>query len=362
VLVSFLQLLRPRRRTDGFGPERPGVRRFPAITAALAAAALAVPAPVPGAPITVLVAAPVGEGAQQTMPAALWLRLVSEYVGPAKIVADVESTMPDQERCRAAHASYALLATFDRAPRLAGTAQDTDRAYAVARLTLRDCATGVVSPPRIIRLESDPVAESDRTGDLAAAERQWARPVQVALAHEPLALVKAAPIVTHAARVSRVRDGVVFLDGAAGFVVSQVVFDYAGADGQAHVPVQLVVTEVDHKYVATTILGRGTPRTGDYVAASAPTPTPSPTPTPTPTPSETPIPTPSETPSSTPSPTPSETPSSAPSPMPSPTPSETPSSTPSETPSSTPSETPSSTPSETPSSVPAATPSAAPRR
>jgi hypothetical protein len=172
------------------------VRRFPAITAALAAAALAAPGPVRAAPITVLVAVSVGEGAQQTMPAALWLRLVSAYVGPAKIVADFESTMPDQERCRAAHAAYALLATFDRAPRLPGTAQDTDRAYAVARLTWRDCATGVVSPPRIVRLESDPVAESDRTGDLAAAERQWVRPVQVALAHDPLGLIKARSVVT----------------------------------------------------------------------------------------------------------------------------------------------------------------------
>ena len=273
------------------------MRRFPAITAALAAAALAAPGPVRGAPITVLVAVSVGEGAQQAMPAALWLRLVSEYVGPAKIVADVESTMPDQERCRAAHAAYALLATFDRAPRLPGTAQDTDRAYAVARLTLRDCATGVVSPPRIVRLESDPVAESDRTGDLAAAERQWARPVQVALARDPLGLVKVAPVVAPAARVSRIRDGVVFLEGATGLIVRQVVFDYAGADGQAHFPVELVVTEVDHKYVTATVLGRGTPHPGDFVSASAPTPAPSPTPTPSeaPSPAATPNPTPAPT-------------------------------------------------------------------
>src|ERR1700685_3701835 len=124
--LSFLRMLRPGRRSDGFGPEHRDVRPLPAAIAALAvvAAAAAVPAgsaPLLGAPVTVvLVAAPVGEGAQQTMPAALWLRLVSQYVGPAKIVTDVEATMPDEERCRTAHAAYAVLATFDRLPRLPG--------------------------------------------------------------------------------------------------------------------------------------------------------------------------------------------------------------------------------------------------
>jgi hypothetical protein len=168
------------------------VRPFPAIAAALVGAALAAPVPARGAPVTVLVAAPVGDAAQQTMPAALWLRLVSDYVGPAKIVTDAEAAMPDQERCRAAHAAYALLATFDRAPRLPGTAQDTDRAYAVARFTVRNCATGVVSPAKVLRLESDPVAESDRTGDAADADRQWSRAVHAALARNPLVIVKAA--------------------------------------------------------------------------------------------------------------------------------------------------------------------------
>jgi len=270
-----------------------GVRPFPAMTAALVAAALAVSAPARGTPITVLVAAPVGEGAQQTMPATLWLRLVSDYVGPAKVVPDVESTMPDQERCRAAHAAYALLATFDRAPRLPGTAQDTDRAYAVARFTLRNCATGVVSPPKIVRLESDPVDGSDRTGDAAAAERQWSRAVHAALARDPLALVKAAvaQTVAPAARVSRVRDGVVFFEGATAFTARQVLFDYADANGQAHVVVQLVVTEVERKYVAAIVLGRGTPHAGDYVSASPPTRTSSPAPTPSPTSSAAPTPT-----------------------------------------------------------------------
>jgi hypothetical protein len=264
------------------------------MTAALVAAALAAPGPARGTPITVLVAAPVGEGAQETMPAGLWLRLVSDYLRPAKIVPDIETTVPDEERCRAAHAAYALLATFDRAPRLPGTAQDTDRAYAVARFTLRNCATGVVSPSKIVRLESDPVAESERTGDAAAADRQWSRAVRAALARDPLALVKAAvaQTVAPAVRVSRVRDGVVFFDGTTAFATRQVLFDYADADGRPHVPVQLVVTEVERKYAAATVLGAGTPHAGDYVSASPPTPTPTPSPNPTPSPSPTPTPSP----------------------------------------------------------------------
>ncbi len=168
-----------------------GVRSFPAVAVALAAA-LAVPGPAGGAPITVLVSAAVGEDAQQTMPAALWLKLVSEYVGPAKIVAAVEPSVPDEQSCRAAHAAYALLATFDRLPRLPGTAQEIDREYAVARFTLRNCVTGVVSPAKFVRIESDPVAESARPGD-ATAETQWGRAVRATLAANPLALVRVAP-------------------------------------------------------------------------------------------------------------------------------------------------------------------------
>jgi hypothetical protein len=196
--LSFLRRLRPGRRSDGFGPEHRDVRPLPAAIAVLVAVAAATvapagSAPVRGAPMTVvLVAAPVGEGAQQTMPAALWLRLVSQYVGRAKIVTDAEATMPDAERCRAAHAAYAVLATFDRLPRLPGMAQDTDRAYAIARFTVRNCATGEVMPARIVRLESDPPDESVRAGDEAGAEQRWAHAVQLALAHQSPLLPRAA--------------------------------------------------------------------------------------------------------------------------------------------------------------------------
>jgi hypothetical protein len=292
------------------------VRPIPGLTAALAVVALAGAGAAGSAPpVTVLVAATVGEGAQQIMPAALWFKLVSDYIGPAKIVSDVESTMPDQERCKSAHAAYAVLATFDRAPRLPGIAQDTDRAYAVARFTVRNCATGIVSVMKIVRLESDPVGESERAGPVTA-ERQWARAVRVSLAHEPLGIIAApkiavarvapsasavarvapsasavaiattAPIV---ARVARFRDGIVYLEGAGRFAPAQVVVDYASADGAPHPPIQLVIGEVQRRAVTATVLGRGTPRTGDLVSpALPPTPSPQPSPPPSPAPSMTP--------------------------------------------------------------------------
>ncbi|HZX67958.1 MAG TPA: hypothetical protein VFE70_03685 [Candidatus Elarobacter sp.] len=270
------------------------MRPIPGLTAALAVVVLAAPGAASSTPpVTVLVAATVGDGAQQMMPAALWFKLVSDYIGPAKIVSDVESTMPDEERCKSAHAAYAVLATFDRAPRLPGIAQDTDRAYAVARFIVRNCATGVVSAIKTVRLESDPVGEAERAGP-ATAERQWARAVRMSLAHEPLGIIatpkvatvaSSAPVVAVAtsapivARVSRFRDGIVYLDGASRFAPSQVVVDYAAADGTPHPPIQLVIGEVQRRSVTATVLGHGTPRAGDLVSPlAAPTPSPSPTP------------------------------------------------------------------------------------
>lgn len=294
------------------------MRPTSALTAALAAAVLAHPGPASSAPpVTVLVAAPVGEGAQQMMPAALWLRLVSEDIGPVTVVSDLETTMPDQERCRAAHAAFAVLATFDRAPRLPGIAQDTDRAYAVARLTVRNCATGVVSAMKIVRLESDPIGVSERLGP-ANAERLWTRPVRATLAREPLGIVAArkvakasasaapatmpspssskpptsspaatatvvpaspavaarAPAPQYVAHVSGFRDGIVYLADATGLMPSQVVYDIGPADRQWHEPIELVIDIAQRRLVTATVLGRGTPHAGDIVTLSPPSPTP----------------------------------------------------------------------------------------
>jgi hypothetical protein len=111
-------------------------------------------APHGSAASAVLVVADVGENARRSMPAALWRKLAADYVGRAASAED-GTALPDVARCRSANAQYAVLATFDRATRLPGLGQDTDRAYGIARFTVRNCVTGVVSPTKTVRVESE---------------------------------------------------------------------------------------------------------------------------------------------------------------------------------------------------------------
>ena len=244
----------------------------------LAASAPAVPAGNSAPPAAILVVADVGESAQRTMPSPLWRKLVVDYVGARGVVAEDGTALPDDAHCRTAHAAYAVFATFDRAMRLPGFAQDTDRAYAIARFTVRNCLTGAVSAMKTVRIESEPLPEAVRgEGDDALAAAMWQRAVRASLAHDPLVLaaaVPATPLVAAAtavgrvARVTNIVDGMVFLDGGGGFTVNQVLRDYADRDARPHAPIQLVVVEVSRRYVATTVIGNGTPRVGDYVDAT----------------------------------------------------------------------------------------------
>ncbi|MEO7038804.1 MAG: hypothetical protein ABI186_02115 [Candidatus Elarobacter sp.] len=157
-----------------------------------AAARRTPPAPVIRGPVIVTVS--VGENATATMPLALWRKLAAEYVGGHTVGLEEGTAPADDARCRAAHARYAVLATFDRATRLPGLAQDTDRSYAVGRFTVRDCATGALEPTKTIALESDPLTPADRGGGIALdPDRLWARSVRATLAHNPLVLTSPAP-------------------------------------------------------------------------------------------------------------------------------------------------------------------------
>jgi hypothetical protein len=228
----------------------------------LAAAAPARSASSPVTPATVLVVADVGESAQSTMPSALWRKLVSDYVGARTVVAEDGTALPDDARCRSAHASYAVFATFDRAMRLPGFAQDTDRAYGVARFTVRNCVTGAVAPMKTVRVESEPLAEAARgEGDPAAAAAMWQRAVRTSLAHDALVF---APV-PRTTRVASIVDGLVFLENCDGLTVNQTVRDVADRNARPHAPIQLVVVEITRRYVATTVVGSGTPHVGDYV-------------------------------------------------------------------------------------------------
>jgi hypothetical protein len=220
--------------------------------------ALAAPRQVPA---TVLIVTDVGESGQPIMPAALWRKLVIEYVGARTVTAEDGTSLPDDTHCHSAKALYAVLATFDRATRLPGLAQDTDRVYGVARFTVRNCLTGMVSPTKTVRLESDPPSEASR-GDFEPGPRTWDRAIRTALAHDPLVL-------TTVARIIRVDGAVVFLESGGGFSLNQVLRVFADANAKPYAnPIELVVLDIAGKYVQATVTGKGTPRVGDYVEAS----------------------------------------------------------------------------------------------
>ncbi|HWT05331.1 MAG TPA: hypothetical protein VN224_06200 [Xanthomonadales bacterium] len=232
----------------------------------LAAGAPASPAGYPLPSPSVLVVADVGETAQRTMPGPLWRKLVADYLGAHSVSVEDGTALPDEARCRSAHAAYAVFATFDRAMRLPGFAQDTDRAYGIARFTVRNCVTGVVAPTKTVRVESEPLTESARgEGDAAVAAAMWQRAVQVSLAHDPLVL---APPPARPARITNIVDGIAYLDHGDGFSVNQVLRDYADRNAHPHAPIQLVVVEINRRYVSTSVVGNGTPHVGDYVDAA----------------------------------------------------------------------------------------------
>ncbi|MBV9439268.1 MAG: hypothetical protein JOZ24_04675 [Candidatus Eremiobacteraeota bacterium] len=240
----------------------------PSLAALIVAAAVACPlaggaAPATGGPPqAVLVTLAVGPTAVHTMPPALWRKLVLDYLGAGGATTEEGATLADEARCRAAHAVYAVLAVFDRATRLPGLAQDSDRAYAVARFTVRNCLNDTVLPVKTIALESDPLSEADR-GDIEPnAERTWERSVRAALARNPL--------IKPVARIAKVGNGVVFIEPNGGaFQVDQLLQGIADERIPPRPPLKLVVIELG-KLVQAMVVS-GDPHVGDFVEA-APTP------------------------------------------------------------------------------------------
>ncbi len=172
------------------------MRSLPLLIAALAA----VTAPVCAAivhrpPPPVFITASVAEDAQHAMPPGLWKRLVADYVGGRAVAIEDGSVPVDAARCRAQHASYAVAATFERIPYLPGLGEDARRVYAIARFTVRNCASGVLGRTHAVLLHSDP-PESGPTDLESVAERMWLRAALAELARVPLSLVT--PAVTPA--------------------------------------------------------------------------------------------------------------------------------------------------------------------
>lgn len=271
---SYLRPFRPGAGSDGFGPgavEGRTVRSLAVAALRLVTVLLACGAPVasagsPASTATVLVVADVGESAQRTMPGPLWRKLVADYLGARTVTVEDGTGLPDDARCRNAHAMYAVFATFDRATRLPGFAQDTDRAYGIARFTVRNCLTGMVAPTKTVRVESEPLTEAARgEGDSALAAAMWQRAVQLSFARDPLALAPPPPRV---ARITNIVDGLVYLDHGDGFAVNQFLRDYADRNAHPHAPIQLIVVEITRRYASAGVVGNGTPRVGDYVDAT----------------------------------------------------------------------------------------------
>jgi hypothetical protein len=249
-----------------------GVRPLPSIAAALVvlAAAPAAAAPHGPAPTAVLVVADVGENARRSMPAEVWRKLAADYVGRSASAED-GTALPDDARCRSANAQYAVLATFDRATRLPGLAQDTDRAYGIARFTVRNCLTGAVSATKTVRIESEPLTPSDRQEDEITAAHTWERAVRATLSREPLLLPRELPAVPAAAsvaRVVRVENDLVVLQITGTLSMNQVLRDVSDANAKPHAPFELVVVELAGKYVVAHITGNHTAHVGDYVESA----------------------------------------------------------------------------------------------
>jgi hypothetical protein len=241
-----------------------------------------------GTPGPVLLVTDVGDSAQRTMPAAVWRRLATEYLGARGVTAEDGTALPDDARCRAAHAQYAVFATFDHAIRLPGLAQEGDRLYGLARFTVRNCLTGTVAPAKVVRIESEPLREVPRGEDEAVAQQAMESAIRTALARDPLVFATPAPVVratplatatptaptAHPARIARVvsiEGNDVFIDNTGAFSQNQILRAYADRNGKPYAnPVELVVVEISRRFVIAAIVGRSAPHLGDEVEALPP--------------------------------------------------------------------------------------------
>jgi len=226
------------------------------------------------APVTVLIAATVADSAKRTMPPALWARLIADYVNASKVVPFTGTGAPTREDCRAAGAVYLVNASFELAPRLPGAAQDSDRKYATARIDLLNCITGLASPTRNVRFESDPLSNANAGDFEPNVEFTWARPVRDRLARETLEL-------SGVARIVRIDGPFLYIDGAgSSIVINQVLHIFADKNAQPRSPVEMVVTDTNGRFIQATYdtlkPGIVLPQVGDFVEPNAPSPSPSP--------------------------------------------------------------------------------------
>ena len=219
----------------------------------------ATPAPAPPV-VPVVISATVAASAARVMTAAVWRRIVVQYVGVRSVVIDDDVEEPDEARCREAHGLYALTARFEGAPWLPGLAHDPTRAYALVRLVVRNCVTGTLFAPRVITVDGDPLA-ARRAGDPDGnAERLWERSARAELGRGPL--------LEPVARVVSVRHGIALVERNASFSRGTVLHAIADAQGRARPTFELTVIGARGRFVAARASSGGEPHAGDYVGLS----------------------------------------------------------------------------------------------
>ena len=152
----------------------------------LVAAAPPVAAAPRGAARPVLVVADVGESARRSMPAALWRKLAADVRRPRTAAAEDGTALPDDARCRSAHAHTRCSRRSTARCACRGWRKTPTAPTAIARFTVRNCTTGVVSR-QTVRVESEPLSTIDRADD-ELTERAWERAVRATLARDPLLL------------------------------------------------------------------------------------------------------------------------------------------------------------------------------
>ncbi|MBV8074571.1 MAG: hypothetical protein JO140_04000 [Candidatus Eremiobacteraeota bacterium] len=197
---------------------------------------LALPAAARSGGVNVLVGTEVSATAQNTMPAALWSRLVAQWVGENVIPFNGSPTIDD---CKRAKALYMVSAPFELKPRLPGTALHVnDRVQALTHVTVVNCLNKKTVYDQLISLESNPVSTANE-GDLEpVAAVTWESSIRQTFRTHQL-------VFATFSRVIKVVPPFVYIDGGTkGLAIGQTLGIYAAADGVPRTP-PVILTIVD---------------------------------------------------------------------------------------------------------------------
>jgi hypothetical protein len=159
---------------------------------ALALALAPARAPAREAPLTVLAAPSVGDGALGAIGEPSWAKYVAAWLGRYRVVAFAGSYGdPSVSDCRKAGADYLVVARFALRPQLPGTPMEYGRTAAQSWVHVVDCVTGAVRSDGAFNFESDPLEPGAESPD-----SRWEREIPAAFAQHPLDLQRPARIVS----------------------------------------------------------------------------------------------------------------------------------------------------------------------